>query len=30
MAYRRKDDEVRAKILDQLQAEVQELPMGYG
>jgi hypothetical protein len=29
MADKRKDDEARAKILDQLQAEVQELPMGY-
>jgi excisionase family DNA binding protein len=29
MAYRRKDDEARAKILDQLTAEAQELGMGY-
>jgi excisionase family DNA binding protein len=29
MAYKRKDDEARAKILDQLTAEVQELRMGY-
>lgn len=29
MAYRRRDDEARAKILDQLTAEAQELGMGY-
>jgi hypothetical protein len=29
MAYKRKDDEARAKILDPLQAEAQELRMGY-
>jgi excisionase family DNA binding protein len=29
MAYRRKDDEARAKVLDQLTAEAQELGMGY-
>ena len=29
MAFRRKDDEARAKILDQLTAEAQELGMGY-
>jgi excisionase family DNA binding protein len=29
MAYKRKDDEARAKILDQLAAEAQELGMGY-
>jgi excisionase family DNA binding protein len=29
MAYNRKDDEARAKILDQLTAEAQELGMGY-
>ena len=29
MAYKRKDDETRAKILDQLTAEAQELGMGY-
>jgi excisionase family DNA binding protein len=29
MAYRRKDDEARARILDQLTAEAQELGMGY-
>ena len=29
MAYKRKDDEARAKVLDQLTAEVQELGMGY-
>jgi hypothetical protein len=29
MAYKRKDDENRAKILDQLTAEAQELGMGY-
>jgi hypothetical protein len=29
MAYKRKDDEVRAKVLDQLTAEAQELGMGY-
>ena len=29
MAYKRKDDEARTKILDQLTAEAQELGMGY-
>jgi excisionase family DNA binding protein len=29
LAYKRKDDEARAMILDQLQAEAQELGMGY-
>jgi excisionase family DNA binding protein len=29
MAFKRKDDEVRAKVLDQLTAEAQELEMGY-
>jgi excisionase family DNA binding protein len=29
MAYKRKDDEARAKVLDQLTAEAQELRMGY-
>lgn len=29
MAYNRKDDEARAKILDQLTAEAQERGMGY-
>ncbi len=29
MAYKRKDDEARAKVLDQLSAEAQELGMGY-
>lgn len=29
MAYQRKDDEARAKVLDQLRAEAQELGMGY-
>jgi len=29
MAYKRRDDEARAKILDQLTAEAQELGMGY-
>ncbi len=29
MAYKRKDDEVRAKILDELTAEAQELGLGY-
>ena len=29
MAYKRKDDQARAKILDQLTAEAQELGMGY-
>jgi hypothetical protein len=28
MAYKRKDDEARAKVLDQLAAEAQELGMG--
>lgn len=28
-AYKRKDDEARAKVLDQLSAEAQELGMGY-
>lgn len=29
MAYKRKDDEARAKVLDQITAEAQELGMGY-
>lgn len=29
MAYKRKDDETRAKILDQLTADAQELELGY-
>lgn len=29
MRYKRKDDEARAKVLDQLTAEAQELGMGY-
>lgn len=29
MAFKRKDDEARAKVLDQLTAEAQELRMGY-
>lgn len=29
LAYKRKDDEVRAKVLDQLTAEAQDLGMGY-
>jgi excisionase family DNA binding protein len=29
MAYKRKDDEAREKILDQLTADAQELGMGY-
>lgn len=29
MAYKRKDDDARAKVLDQLTAEAQELDMGY-
>lgn len=29
MAFKRRDDEARAKILDQLTAEAQELGMGY-
>jgi excisionase family DNA binding protein len=29
MTYKRKDDKTRAKILDQLAAEAQELEMGY-
>ncbi len=29
MAYKQKDDEARAKILDQLTAEAQDLGMGY-
>ena len=29
LAYKRKDDDARAKILDQLTAEAQELGMGY-
>jgi excisionase family DNA binding protein len=29
MAYKRRDDEARAKILDQLTVEAQELRMGY-
>lgn len=29
MAYKRKDDEARANVLDQLTAEAQELGLGY-
>ena len=29
MAYKRRDDKARAKVLDQLTAEAQELGMGY-
>ena len=29
MAYKRKDDEARAKVLDRLTAEAQELGIGY-
>ena len=29
LAYKRKDDEARAKIVDQLTAEAQELGLGY-
>jgi excisionase family DNA binding protein len=29
MVFKRKDDEARAKVLDQLTAEAQELGMGY-
>jgi excisionase family DNA binding protein len=29
MTFKRKDDEARAKVLDQLTAEAQELGMGY-
>ena len=29
MAYKRRDDEARAKVLDQLAADAQELGMGY-
>jgi excisionase family DNA binding protein len=29
MVYKRKDDEARAKVLDRLTAEAQELGMGY-
>lgn len=29
MAYKRRDDEARAKVLDQLTVEAQELGMGY-
>lgn len=29
LAFKRKDDDARAKILDQLSAEAQELGMGY-
>lgn len=29
MAYKRKDDEARAKVLDELAADAQELGMGY-
>ena len=29
MAFKRKDDDARAKVLDQLTAEAQELGMGY-
>jgi hypothetical protein len=29
MAFKQKDDDARAKVLDQLTAEAQELRMGY-
>ena len=29
MVFKSKDDEARAKVLDQLTAEAQELGMGY-
>ena len=29
MAFKRKDDDARAKVLDQLSAEAQELGLGY-
>jgi excisionase family DNA binding protein len=29
MAYKRKDDDARAKVIDQLAAEAQELGLGY-
>lgn len=29
MAFKRKDDDARAKVLDQLTTEAQELGMGY-
>ena len=29
MTYKQKDDDVRAKVIDQLNAEAQELGMGY-
>ena len=29
LAYKRKDDEARTKIVDQLQIEAQELGMGH-
>ena len=29
MVYKRKDDEAKVRILDQLTAEAQELEMGY-
>lgn len=29
MAYKRKDDEIRARVLDQLTSEAQDLGMGY-
>lgn len=29
MAYKRRDDEARAKVLDQLSADAQELGLGY-
>jgi hypothetical protein len=29
MAYKRKDDEARARIADQLAEEAQELGLGY-
>ena len=29
MAFKRKDDDARTKILDQLTAEAQEMGMGY-
>jgi hypothetical protein len=29
MAYKRKDDEKRAQVLDELSAEAQQLGLGY-
>ncbi len=30
MAYKRRDDEKRLKVLEELVAQAQELDMGYG